>query len=268
MGRRREREKPGCGRAGHPGLAGGEDGCHHGAASPGLRPRPDPPPVTPDAPTAHAHGPFTRLSRWSRSCIRDGRWLPRALLLAVLAYLLLRYLGDAAYRPFFGPVNLITHEAGHALFSWSGSRWLTVAGGTLFELAVPVAFAVAFVRQRDPFAVAVALFWLGTALVDVSIYVGDARTRALPLVSLWPGPPIHDWSWLLSRAGRLAWDRPLSRLFRHGGLAFMGAALLWGGVVVRQVRAAAADGVLCADGPPDDGESWSGRTPRTPPDRG
>jgi len=154
----------------------------------------------------------------------------------LLGYFFLRFLGDAEYRPVFGPVNLITHEAGHAFFSWSGSRWLTVAGGTLFELTIPVAFAVAFVRQRDPFAVAVALFWLGTALADVSIYAGDARTRALPLVSLWPGAPIHDWAWLLQWAGHPEWDRPVSRLFRHSGLLVMAGSLAWGGLVVRLVR--------------------------------
>lgn len=207
-----------------------------------LRPPPHPARVSSPSSTSPGHPPLSRLTGWARGCVRDGHWIPRALLLAALGYVLLRYLGDAGYRPFFAPVNLVAHEAGHALFSWSGSRWLTVAGGTLFELAVPVAFGAAFVRQRDPFAVGVALFWLGTALVDVSVYAGDARSRLLPLVSLWPGPPIHDWAWLLERAGHPEWDRPLSRLFRHAGIVAMAGALVWGGVVVRQVREHARSG--------------------------
>lgn len=223
-----EREKPG--------LAAGSGEWHRGA--PALVPPPPPPAplVTTPTPGSASQPPLTRLAGWAQACTNDGHWLPRAALLGLLGYFFLRFLGDAEYRPVFGPVNLITHEAGHAFFSWSGSRWLTVAGGTLFELAIPVAFAVAFVRQRDPFAVAVALFWLGTALADVSIYAGDARTRALPLVSLWPGAPIHDWAWLLQWAGHPEWDRPVSRLFRHSGLLVMAGSLAWGGLVVRLVR--------------------------------
>jgi len=40
--------------------------------------------------------------------------------------------------------HLVTHEAGHLLFSAIGNQTFTVWGGTLFELIVPAALAISF----------------------------------------------------------------------------------------------------------------------------
>lgn len=210
-----------------------------GGRSPGV-----PDSVMTHAPSSprSAPAPLARWRRFVRRSVRDGVWLPRAALLALLAVSAVRHLMDAGHRPVYAAVNLVTHEAGHALFYWTGSTVGSVAGGTILELAVPVGVAWMFVRQRDPFAVAVAVFWLGTALADVSIYVADARARSLPLVSLFPGPPIHDWHFLLDRAGWLELDAPLARLFRRGGLAVMALGILAGVDVIRAVRRYGAQG--------------------------
>ena len=81
-------------------------------------------------------------------------------------------------------MTLIAHEAGHAAFMWSGSRLWTVAGGTLFQLAIPMLTAWLFWRQSDVFAITVALFWLGTSLVDADIYAADAVVQLLPAYHL------------------------------------------------------------------------------------
>jgi hypothetical protein len=177
---------------------------------------------------------------WARSTIRDPHWVPRGILVALLGWFLVRFLLDPRYVPPFAALNLVVHEAGHALFFWSGNQWWTVAGGTLFELAVPPLVGLLFFRQRDALGVLVALFWLGSALVDVSVYVGDARAQALPLVSMWEGTPIHDWNYLLGRAGGLRYDRPLGRLLRLLGLVCMALAAGGGGWLVAEYRRRAA----------------------------
>lgn len=156
--------------------------------------------------------------------------------MAGLAGIWLGHVADPSFRGPFGGVNLVVHEAGHALFSWSGNHFATVAGGTLLELAVPLLVGILFVRQRDPFAVAVAGFWLATALLDVAVYAGDARTQLLPLVSVGSGPASHDWNYLLGEAGILEHDRTVARVLRDAGLLLMTVALLAGGWVTHQIR--------------------------------
>jgi hypothetical protein len=125
-----------------------------------------------------------------RACVQvsatEHPWLPRALALAWLAWIWMGFFGGeppSSLRNPFGAMSLIIHESGHAALMWSGSRLWTVAGGTLFQLAVPRLIAWLFWRQRDVYAVTVALFWLGTSLVDAGIYAADARAQLLPRVS-------------------------------------------------------------------------------------
>jgi hypothetical protein len=117
-----------------------------------------------------------------------------------------------------------------------------VAGGTVFQLGLPLLAGIIFYRQGDVFAVTVALFWLGTNAVEVGIYAADARARALPLVSPSTAEPIHDWYYMLARAGLLRLDLLIGGLFRAGGLAAMGLALATGGWLVRVMARRAVPG--------------------------
>ena len=132
--------------------------------------------------------------------------------------------------------------AGHAAFMWFGSRFWTTAGGTIFEIGVPVAAgAYLLIKQRDPFGATVCLFWLGTALFGVGIYAADARAQALPLVSPFGpvDPDSHDWTTMLMRFGRLSRDAEIGALFQSSGKAAMLASLL-GGIWVLRVMATSA----------------------------
>jgi hypothetical protein len=122
-------------------------------------------------------------------------------------------------------VNLAFHEAGHLFFGFAGST-LHYLGGTLGQLLVPgglVAYFL-FLRQQ-PFAAAFCLWWTGESLVNVSIYMADARELALPLV----GGGDHDWNELFFRFGLLAEPavQRVSGLTFVAGLALMLLGLLW-----------------------------------------
>jgi hypothetical protein len=93
--------------------------------------------------------------------------------------------------------DLVFHEAGHPLFGLFGWRFLTILGGTLMQLAPPVAAAVAFWRRRQPASLAVVVAWLGVNLVHVGEYAADAQARALPLLGA--DASGHDW-WNMLRA--------------------------------------------------------------------
>lgn len=162
---------------------------------------------------------------------RHHSWLLRLPIFLWLAYLFVRYLGDPSASSVWGGINLAFHEIGHILFSFLPEFWM-VAGGTLTEMTIPLVAAALFLRQKEDFGAAVALFWFATVLMGAAVYAGDARTRALPLVSPFAGDPLHDWSYMLGRVGLVQRDQFLGSLFRTGGLLAMATALLLSGRIL------------------------------------
>lgn len=147
---------------------------------------------------------------------------------AIGALILLFYGAYCAIRPtewhFIDGVNLVAHEAGHMLFGWFG-EFPGIAGGTIAQLFVPAAFAVYFYLQDTRYSATIPLFWLGQSMINVSVYVKDARAMELPLVSIGGGgDPIHDWHWMLSKFGLLARDQMVGNLFLGTGVLIMLAA--------------------------------------------
>jgi hypothetical protein len=110
-------------------------------------------------------------------------------------------------------VNLAIHETGHLVFSPFG-EWMTVAGGTIFQLLVPLAFAAYFVRKGDVHAATVPLWWAGQNLFGVARYVSDARAQELPLV----GGGEHDWTWMLYELDLLHRELEIGRAVHAAGI--------------------------------------------------
>jgi hypothetical protein len=162
--------------------------------------------------------------------------LVRAPLLLWMIYLGVRHLADSDYTSLLGALNLGIHEAGHLLFSWLGWDFLTVAGGTLLQVAAPIGAAVMFARQPDFFAAAFSGSWLATNLYNIATYAADARELDLPLVTVGDGECLgncHDWNYMLSALQLLSADHAIAFLFRLAafGLAWgsvaAGAWMLW-----------------------------------------
>jgi hypothetical protein len=129
---------------------------------------------------------------------------------------------------FLDRVDLVSHEAGHLLFSWFG-EFLTVIGGTIGQLFVPAAFTAYFFLRRELTSATVTLFWAGQNFLNISVYVKDAQAMALPLVSIGGGEDaIHDWNYLLSAFGLLRYDQTIGSLVHALGLLVMIASVLAG----------------------------------------
>jgi hypothetical protein len=173
----------------------------------------------------------------------------RGLLLAGLALWTLAFMRhglNAAYLggSFMHLVHIPFHEAGHVLLSPFG-RFITVLGGSAFQVAIPVICAgVLLVKTRDPFGGAVAAWWAGQSLMDLAPYIADARALQLVLLGGKTGAEVegHDWEYLLQTIGWLRYDTALGRAsFTIGALAMI-AALAWGAAVVwRQWSTRAAE---------------------------
>jgi hypothetical protein len=135
------------------------------------------------------------------------------------------YLWDRDRYGLLDHVDLAVHEAGHVVFAPFG-EFAGIAGGTLLQLIVPLAFVGYFALRGERFAAFIVLFWFSQSLFNVARYAADARAQLLPLVG--GEYVIHDWSWMLSRLRLLRHDRTIADLIRAGAAVIWFAALAGG----------------------------------------
>ena len=148
--------------------------------------------------------------------------IARYIFVAGLIYLTFEILGGR--EPYvLHSVNLIFHEAGHMIFMFFGD-FITALGGTLMQLIVPIMFLIYFFVQRNFFASTVMLWWFGQNLIDISIYLSDARARVLPLLG---GGDGHDWAYLLGELNLLKHD-----LFIGGLIYTLGVFIMFGALAL------------------------------------
>jgi hypothetical protein len=114
--------------------------------------------------------------------------------------------------------NLIIHEAGHIVFMPFG-QVVGVMGGGLLQVLIPLIFAGYFFLVGQKFSGALVLFWVGQNIINVSVYAGDARAMALPLLG--GESSIHDWHFLLNGFGLLTQTKMISSVVYFCGLAII-----------------------------------------------
>ncbi|HEX8175092.1 MAG TPA: hypothetical protein VF543_08235 [Pyrinomonadaceae bacterium] len=145
----------------------------------------------------------------------------------VIAALASIYFLWAAFHPadwrFVDNFNLVMHEAGHIIFMPFG-QFMTIAGGSLFQVIVPAVFAFYFYYQKKQFSCALVLFMVGESLLNVSVYAGDAALMQLPLLG--GDDSIHDWNWMLDSLNLLERTREIAGAIRAlGVLAILSACV-------------------------------------------
>jgi hypothetical protein len=138
----------------------------------------------------------------------------------------LRQLDEPSRRGLFGGITFGAHELGHLFFAPFG-EWMSVAGGSLMQLIVPLGAIALLVGHEDFFGATVGGSWLASSLVDLAVYIGDARAYELDLVGFGEDA-VHDWAWLLGQAGLLPYDLRLAAAARGLGFAILAASCLTG----------------------------------------
>ena len=121
-------------------------------------------------------------------------------------------------------VNLPIHEAGHLVLALFGDT-MSILGGSLLQVIVPLAFAAYFVHAKDAFAAGIAAWWFGQNIVEVSIYMADAYVMQLPLLG--GGTDGHDWNMLFDQWQVLEQTARYAGWTRGVGTLAMLLALTW-----------------------------------------
>ena len=165
---------------------------------------------------------------------RGRNWIYRAPLIAYFAYVFVRHLLDPLYGSIIGGLNLGIHELGHLVFGFLGQT-ISVAGGTIAQLGVPIFAIFNFYWQRDYFAIALSFGWLSTNFFNIATYVADARAQSLALVSIGGGPACHDWEYMLGRMNMLSFDTAIAGIIRALAVLSMLVCLIAGVWLLRQM---------------------------------
>ncbi len=147
--------------------------------------------------------------------------------LAFYALFLFQLAHGSDFLPMIDLVFVPIHEGGHFLFGYLGHAFM-VAGGTLLQLAVPIALASYFCFQRQIAGTAFCLFCFFEQFLPIATYMADARAQELPLLTV--GNPEfieHDWATMFGSLGLLAYDTEIASAVRMVGWAGMIAVVVW-----------------------------------------
>jgi hypothetical protein len=126
------------------------------------------------------------------------------------------------------------HEFGHILFRPFG-EFMMLLGGSLFQVMLPLILGAVFiVRNRDPFAGSLMLWWAAAGVMDTAPYIYDAwKPQHVLLTGRTGDTGAHDFIDVLGDLGLLHRAQPIGRAVHAFSVALMLAALAWGAWLVR-----------------------------------
>lgn len=147
------------------------------------------------------------------------------------------YRDGEMFGSFMHNILLTIHEAGHVLFIPFG-EFLTILGGSLFQLALPFGIAVAFVvKNRDNFSAAIVMWWTSISLLDLSPYIYDARHPQLIMLGGHTGEDgPHDWIYLLNTIGQIQNSQQWGSICHGLGSVLAVIALSWAALILYKQR--------------------------------
>lgn len=124
-------------------------------------------------------------------------WFPSFLLFPVMVLLIIN---QGKFIPFLDYINLLIHEGGHGIFSVFG-EFVHALGGTLMQIIIPSMFIVYYIWKKYRVSLQIALVYLAQNLMNISVYVSDARAKKLPLLG--GNKVYHDWAYILGELNLL-----------------------------------------------------------------
>jgi len=107
-------------------------------------------------------------------------------------------------------------------------EFMSIAGGSLFQIIMPAVFVGYFIWQNKYYAASIVLFWVGQSILNVYVYAADAVVMQLVLTSGFTGSEgsFHDWNYLLTATGLIGSAKIVAGIIRAiGTLTIIAAAI-------------------------------------------
>lgn len=124
-------------------------------------------------------------------------WIFQAGLFFLILIFMVPYFTKQNHYGILDYADLAIHEAGHNIFFVLFGEFIRVFGGTLSQLIIPLVFAIYFfLMRKDLFAGMITMLWFFQSMINVSVYMRDARFMILPLFG---DPEMHDWNYLFGK---------------------------------------------------------------------
>jgi len=144
--------------------------------------------------------------------------IPKLIFALLLSIYFLWIAWDPMQGSFLDNVDLPIHETGHLLFRPFG-EFMMVAGGSLFQVIMPVIFVAYSVWRKQFYSAAIVGLWVGQSILNVWVYAADAVKMQLVLTSGFTGTEggFHDWNYLLDSIGLLNSTNKVAGLIRFLG---------------------------------------------------
>ena len=151
--------------------------------------------------------------------------IPKLIFAALLTVYFLWIAYDPMEGSFLDNVDLPIHETGHLIFRLFG-EFMSIAGGSLFQVIVPAVFVGYFVWRFQYYSAAIVLFWVGQSILNVWVYASDAVVMQLVLTSGFTGSEgsFHDWNYLLTHTGLIGSTKSVAGVIRAAGTLVIIAA--------------------------------------------
>ena len=152
---------------------------------------------------------------------------PKLIFAVVMSIYFLWIAYDPMRGSFLDLVDLPVHETGHLVFRPFG-QFMSIAGGSLFQIIMPAAFVGYFIWQDKYYASSIVLFWVGQSILNVYVYAADAVVMQLVLTSGLTGSEgsFHDWNYLLTATGLIGSTKMVAGIIRAiGTLTIIAAAI-------------------------------------------
>lgn len=151
--------------------------------------------------------------------------IPKLIFAALLTFYFLWIAYDPMQGSFLDFVDLPIHETGHLVFRLFG-EFMSIAGGSLFQVIVPAVFVGYFTWRHQYYSAAIVLFWVGQSILNVWVYASDAVVMQLVLTSGFTGTEgsFHDWNYLLTNTGLIGSTKSVAGIIRGVGTLVIIAA--------------------------------------------
>ncbi len=162
---------------------------------------------------------FNQTAKTNKQVYDLKPWLGSLIILPVVIY----YTANGGRFTFIDYVNLLIHEGGHGIFKLFG-KFIYTLGGSLMQIIIPSVFVIFYWTKKKKFLTQIFLIWLGENIINISVYVSDARAQKLPMLG--GNRVYHDWNYLLNATGLIEYDDLIGKIIFLCGTALFAAALI------------------------------------------